>query len=250
LAGFENQGTALSIPYRRRTEKVSGAIAREIVSDMRGLPPFSMLPPEAAMLEKYQVGRASLREALRILEVQGIIAIRPGPGGGPMVAPFDSMNFARTSTLFLHLAGATYQEVLEARIIMEPVMARLAALRQDRDALSQLAEFLSKEEPKDEAEYLLQSGGFHGLLSGLSGNRVLDLEARSLKDMYADRIEGTVFPAEARQGITRHHRQIAQAIIAGNAVRAEKLTRTHMEQYLFYSAERNPGVLDEVVQWR
>ena len=83
------------------------------------------------MLEKYQVGRASLREALRILEVQGIIAIRPGPGGGPMVAPFDSMNFARMTTLYLHLVGATYREVLEARIIMEPVMARLAAQRKD-----------------------------------------------------------------------------------------------------------------------
>lgn len=240
----------MSIPYRRRIEKVSGVIAREIVADMRGLPPMSMLPPEAAMLEKYQVGRASLREALRILEVQGIIVIRPGPGGGPMVAAFDSMNFARTSTLFLHLVGATYREVLEARIIMEPVMARLAAQRKDREALSELEEFLKQAEPADETEYLLQVGGFHGLLSGLSGNRVLDLEARSLKDMYADRIEGMVFPPEARQGITKQHKQIAQAIIAGNPARAEKLTRAHMEEYLFYSADRNPGVLDEVVQWR
>lgn len=250
MTGFESSGPVKSIPFRRRTEKVSGIIAREIVSDMRGLPPLSMLPPEAAMLEKYQVGRASLREALRILEVQGIIAIRPGPGGGPMVAPFDSMNFARMTTLYLHLVGATYREVLEARIIMEPVMARLAAERKDRDALAQLQDFLSRSEPVDESEYLLQSGGFHELLSGLSGNRVLDLDGRSLKDIYADRIEGTIFPPEARQGILRDHRLIAQAIVAGNASRAQKLTQAHMEEYLFYSAERNPGVLDEVVQWR
>jgi GntR family transcriptional regulator, transcriptional repressor for pyruvate dehydrogenase complex len=250
LAGFGSAGSATSIPFRRRTEKVSGVIAREIVSDMRGMPPMSMLPPEAAMLEKYQVGRASLREALRILEVQGIIAIRPGPGGGPMVAPFDSMNFARMMTLYLHLSGATYREVLEARIIMEPVMAKLAAQRRDPDAVSQLREFLARMEPADESEYLLQSGEFHGLLSGLSGNRVLDLEGRGLKDIYADRIEGTVFPPEARQGITRDHKLIAQAIVAGNAAKAEKLTREHMNEYLFYSAARNPGVLDEVVQWR
>jgi GntR family transcriptional repressor for pyruvate dehydrogenase complex len=237
-------------PLRRRTEKVSGVIAREIVADVRGKPPMTMLPPEAAMLEKYQVGRASLREALRILEVQGIIAIRPGPGGGPMVAPFDSMYFARMSTLYLHLLEATYREVLEARIIMEPVMVRLAAQRQDREALSVLEEFLSLDEPADESAYLLQVGGFHGLLSGLSGNRVLDLEGRSLKDMYADRIEGMIFPPEARKGILHDHRQIAKAIMAGNPVRAEKLMRAHMEQYLFWSGERNPGVLDEVVQWR
>src|SRR6201996_4289635 len=250
MAGFANSARPTSIPFRRRTEKVSGVIAREIVSDMRGLPPMSMLPPEAAMLEKYQVGRASLREALRILEVQGIIAIRPGPGGGPMVAPFESMNFARMTTLYLHLAGATYREVLEARIIMEPVMARLAAQRKDPDAVAELQECLAKSVPADESEYLLHTGGFHTLLSGLSGNRVLDLEGRGLKDIYADRIEGTVFPPDTREGIISDHRLIAQAIIAGNANKAENLTRAHMEQYLFYSAARNPGVLDEVVQWR
>jgi GntR family transcriptional repressor for pyruvate dehydrogenase complex len=238
------------LPLRRRTEKVSGVIAREIVADLRGKAPMTMLPPEAAMLEKYQVGRASLREALRILEVQGILAIRPGPGGGPMVAPLDTIYFARMSTLYLHLLEATYREVLEARITMEPVMARLAAQRSDREALEELEKYLSLDEPEDETEYLVQVGGFHGLLSGLSGNRVLDLEGRSLKDMYADRIEGMVFPPEERKGILHDHRQIAKAIIAGNANRAEKLMREHMEQYLFWSGERNPGVLDEVVQWR
>lgn len=250
MAGFASSTPPKSVPFRRRTEKVSGVIAREIVSDMRGLPPMSMLPPEAAMLEKYQVGRASLREALRILEVQGIIAIRPGPGGGPMVAPFDSMNFARMMTLYLHLVGATYREVLEARIIMEPVMARLAAQRKEPGTVTQLQEFLAKSEPSDETEYLMHTGGFHTLLSGLSGNRVLDLQGRGLKDIYADRIEGMVFPPEAREGIVRDHQQVARAIIAGNAAKAEKLTRAHMEEFLFYSAARNPGVLDEVVQWR
>lgn len=237
-------------PLRRRMDKVSSLIAREIVADLRGKPPSTMLPPEAAMLEKYQVGRASLREALRILEVHGIITIRPGPGGGPMVAQLDTVYFARMSTLYLHLLGATYREVLEARIIIEPIMVRSAAQREDREGLGELEQFLALDEPEDESQYLQQAGGFHALISGLSGNRVLDLEGRSLKDMYADRIEGMIFPAEARKGILLDHRRIAEAIIAGNANRAEKLMRAHMEQYLFYSAERNPGVLDEVVQWQ
>jgi DNA-binding FadR family transcriptional regulator len=211
---------------------------------------MTMLPPEAAMLEKYQVGRASLREALRILEVQGIIAIRPGPGGGPVIAPLDSVYFARMSTLYLHLYGATYREILEARIVMEPVMVRFAASREDREALGVLEEFLELDEPEDDSGYLFQVSEFHGLISGLSGNKVLDLQERSLKDIYAGRIEGTVFPAEARESILQDHRQIARAIIAGKAGRAEKLMRAHMEEYLNYSAARNPGVLDEVVQWR
>ncbi len=55
---------------RRRTEKLSEVLAREIVRDIQDLEPSTMLPSEAAMLEKYGVGRASLREALRMLEVQ------------------------------------------------------------------------------------------------------------------------------------------------------------------------------------
>jgi GntR family transcriptional repressor for pyruvate dehydrogenase complex len=235
---------------RRRMDKISSVIARDIVADLRGKPPLTALPPEAAMLEKYRVGRASLREALRILEVHGIITIRPGPGGGPTVAPLDTVYFARMSTLYLHLLDATYREILEARIIIEPVMVRLAAQREDREALGELERFLALAEPADESQYLQQSGGFHGLISGLSGNRVLDLQGRSLKDMYADRIEGMVFPPEAREGILADHRRIAQAIIAGDTSRAEQLMRAHMEEYLFYSAERNPGVLDEVAQWK
>src|SRR6478736_4725215 len=66
-----------------RAEKVSEVVARSIVQDIasRELQPGTMLPPESVMLERYRVGRASLREGLRILEIQGLITIKPGPGG-------------------------------------------------------------------------------------------------------------------------------------------------------------------------
>ena len=69
----------------RRADKVSEVVARAIVHDIvsRGLEPGATLPSEAVMLARFQVGRASLREALRILEVHGLITIKPGPGGGP-----------------------------------------------------------------------------------------------------------------------------------------------------------------------
>jgi GntR family transcriptional repressor for pyruvate dehydrogenase complex len=231
-------------------DKISSVIAREIVHDMRGKPPMTMLPAEAAMLEKYQVGRASLREALRVLEAQGIIIIRPGPGGGPMVAAVDSSDLARMSSLYFHLAGATYNEVLEARMALEPVMARRAAEREDRESLGELEALLTRPQPEDEAEYLLQSSGFHSVVCGLSGNRVLDLQVRALKDLFADRIEGTTFPGAARERIVNDHRRIARAIISGNGARAEKLMREHMIEFLAFSVERNPGVLEETVQWR
>jgi len=84
----------LDIP---RSGKISETIARDILDDIvvRQLPPGTMLASEAVMLDRYGVGRASLREALRILEIHGLIKIKPGPRGGPVVAEVTSSDLGR-----------------------------------------------------------------------------------------------------------------------------------------------------------
>lgn len=194
-------------PVLRRVEKMSEVVAREIVHDMRGLPPATMLPPEAAMLERYRVGRASLREALRILEVHGLIVIRRGPRGGPMVAPVRSEKFADMTSLYLHLAGARYGDVLVARLVLEPLMARLAAERRDTERVGLLEQFVvPPTAPIDDARYIRGSSEFHSVLSGFSGNAVLDLMGRAVLDIYTDRLERMVFPGarSCLDGALRH----------------------------------------------
>src|SRR5258706_16467421 len=97
-----------------RGEKVASLVARRIVRTIvdEGLEPGAPLEPEALMLHRFGVSRASLREALRILETQGLITIKPGPGGGPSVAAVDSTNFARTSTLFFQVLRVRFREVV------------------------------------------------------------------------------------------------------------------------------------------
>lgn len=236
---------------RRRTEKISEVVAREIVHDIRGMEPGTRLPSEAAMVHKYQVGRASVREALRLLEVQGLIVIRPGPGGGPVVAAVDSRHFGRMASLYFHLAEATYQDLAESRLVMEPVMARLAAERQHPDDLAVLREFLETapvaHAPED---YVRRSTEFHSALSGMSGNPVLDLIGRSLKDVYTGRLEGMYFPIETRTRVQEEHAAIAKAIIDGDAARAESLMHRHMREFVDYAKARNPGIFVEIVDWR
>src|SRR6266478_419143 len=116
----------LDIP---RSGKISETIARDILDDIvvRKLPPGTMLASEAVMLDRYGVGRASLREALRILEIHGLIKIKPGPRGGPVVAEVTSSDLGRSATFFFHAVGATFADLLSARVAIEPMMARLAA---------------------------------------------------------------------------------------------------------------------------
>jgi DNA-binding FadR family transcriptional regulator len=238
----------------RRAEKVSEVVARSIVQDIaaRGLTPGTMLPPESVMLERYRVGRASLREGLRILEIQGMITIKPGPGGGPVVAAASSYDFGRMATLHYHGIGATFRELVEARMVIEPMMAALAAERRDPALLAELRRVSDATGAgvADDFAYAAGAADFHGTIAGASGNRILDLFGRSLKDVYTERVSGMIFPIEARQRVYNEHEAIVKAIEAGDARKAEKLMRQHMEEFLRYTVERYPGLLDEVVDWR
>lgn len=239
----------------RRGEKVAVIIAREIVHDIvdRGLTVGAKLPAEGEMLEKLGVGRATLREALRILEVQGLISIRPGPGGGPVVVGATSSDFGSMATLFYQMRGATFRELIEARLIVEPLMARLAAERRDVDSLDRLqnaidaARVAAVEVDKD---WTRTSSDFHGVVAGLSGNRVLDLFGEALKEVWAARVSSNIFPAQSREQVRQDHEAIAAAIADGNGEKAEELMREHMREFSGYVAERYSGLLDEVVDWR
>ena len=238
-----------------RAEKVSEVVARSIVQDIasRDLQPGTMLPPESVMLERYRVGRASLREGLRILEIQGLITIKPGPGGGPVVGQANSRDFGRMATLHYQAVGATFRELVEARLIIEPLMAGLAAATRNRQLLDELRIMSdrTREGLQDDFEYSSSASDFHGAMAGASGNRILDLFGKSLKDAYSERIRSSfIFPLEARQRVQEDHEAIIAAIEEGDADKARKLMTEHMEEFAGFVAERYPGLMDEVVDWR
>src|SRR6266540_3841108 len=85
------------MPALAPAAKLSQRIARQIASEIsdRRLRPGDKLEAESTMLARFGVGRPSLREALRILEDQGLIMLKPGPGGGPVVADLGSRQFGR-----------------------------------------------------------------------------------------------------------------------------------------------------------
>lgn len=236
----------------RRADKVSEVVARAIVHDIvdRGLEAGSTLPAEAIMLSRFKVGRASLREALRILEVHGLITIKPGPGGGPIVSTPTSGNFGRMATLFFQLDGATFRELVETRLVLEPVMARLAAIRQDPETLTALRANVEEGLRSTDEQHTRIGTEFHGLMAGASGNRVLDLMSSAIRDVFYERVTSSLFPPGDRNRLHHDHAAIVKAIEKGDAKAAERLMRTHMEEIVERSEERLPGMLDEIVDWR
>ena len=105
------------------------------------------------MGEQYQASRGSVREALRLLEVQGLVHLKPGPGGGPVVGTVDPANLARMVALYFHLNASTYGELLESQALLEAQCAQRAATNPDRREV--LRPFLQPETPDSEVGYRL-----------------------------------------------------------------------------------------------
>lgn len=236
----------------RRSEKVAQSIAREIVRDLSGLSPGTVLPSESSMLERYNVSRGSLREALRILEVQGLIAIKPGPGGGPMFLGPDSLDLGKTQTLFFHLLGARYTDLLDALVRIEPMMARMAAEQAAGEQVESLRPFLAKpvEEAQDTDSYRNHSDTFHGLLAYACGNPVLTLLAQSLRDIVMARIGPVVFSdSRDREAIIKKHGAVAEAIFKGKPDLAERLMREHLADFRDRVLAHKASLVNEKVDW-
>ena len=96
----------------------------------------------------------------------------------------------------------------------------------------------------------MTSADFHGVVTSMSGNRILDLVAESLKEVWFDRVAGTAYEPEERERERKDHEAIARAIAAGNGSRAERLMRVHMEEFTAEVAAKYPGMMDEVVDWK
>jgi GntR family transcriptional repressor for pyruvate dehydrogenase complex len=251
----------VAIPYAqpdlaraRRSSKIAETVAREILSDIvsRRLEPGEAMGSEAQMLARYGVARASLREALRLLEVHGLIYIRSGPGGGAVVGMPTVTGFGRTATMYLQMAQATMSELHEALIVIEPVLARYAAEHQHPNQLTALKD--NEREAKaislrDDVSYRALVGDFHDIFTNSSGNRLLDLFTGGLRSISTHRLKTAVATPSARAQIVRDHAEIAAAIFAGNGAEAESLMRAHNENVIAQRRKREGALFSEVINW-
>ncbi|OUS83987.1 hypothetical protein CA951_40595 [Rhodococcus sp. NCIMB 12038] len=232
---------------RASGEKVASQIARAIVRDIvqRGLSEGASLPPEPAMLEQYRVGRPTLREALRILEVNGLITIKPGRSGGPKVRRSDTSNLASQLSLHFMSRRVTYADVSSARRAIEPTLARLAALNATEAERQQLAELIHRtDQPRPRGSDLLaESLAFHRLVAVISHEPVLGPLSVSLQFILNPR-RSEQEHSRTWKRLMSEHIPLGEAIIRGDAEQAEQLMAEHMSHYPPVKAH------EEILDWQ
>lgn len=238
----------------RRTGKTSERIARRILRDIRErrLAPGTYLDSESVMAEHFGVGRASVREALRILEINGLVTIKTGPGGGPVVATPSSSDFGQMTTLHLQAMGTTYRQLLQARVNIEAMLAGLAAARPGPEAGELVMAALEsghRNSRSDDLTYAAAHSDFHAAVSEAAGDPVAALSANAFRDIWTTRVTAVLFPPEQRPGIEAAHVSLAHAIVAHDAREAERLMREHLGYYQRYCELRYPARLDDIVDW-
>ena len=237
-----------------RPLKTSESVARDIVDDIvrRQLGEGDGLPSEAAMLEQYGVSRESLREGLRLLEVQGLISIRRGPGGGPIVGSVDPANLGRTSTLYYHLAGATYAELFDAWEASEIIVAELAARNPDRHAVrAAMAPYRAADDHGGTIEEFVTAHiEFHTVLATLTRNKVMQLSLMAVGQIVTHHVVVDFDPRDAGGMIEADHRQIADAVAAGHPRQARDLMATHIRAVIETYEREIGSQLDALIEWR
>jgi GntR family transcriptional repressor for pyruvate dehydrogenase complex len=251
IRSYNSNGAGL----QRGSSKVAVQLARQLVEEVmeHGLLPGDRLASESEMMQEYAVGRATVREALRLLEMQGLISMKTGPKGGPVLEQLRPADFARMATLHFQMRGSTYHDVYVALLAVEPLMARLAAEAQDPGGLDRLRQIVAEAEEmdleQDRRAFFYNSINFHATVCSISGNSVLDLFGSSLLAVHRPRSRSTITPLPLRAHVRTMHQLIAQAIFEGKGELAEKLMREHVLDFRKQQVELNSAEVHEHVKW-
>jgi GntR family transcriptional regulator, transcriptional repressor for pyruvate dehydrogenase complex len=224
----------------RMAELVASSLRRRIIGGELG--DGAELPREAELLAEFGVSRPSLREALRILETEGLIRIRRGKVGGGVVQVPTAQSTAYHLGLTLQSRGATLRDIAQARVVLEPACAGLAA---GQDARARKALVVRLNALIDENELCVGESyaftekalEFHAAVVELCGNTTVALLAgvveavwSSQERHWAQRVaSGGEYPdSKYQKEVILAHRAVVEAIAQGDVDTATRLMRGHL----------------------
>ena len=215
--------------------KASDVLADELRERIlrREFPEGTALPPERELVTQTRMSRTTVREALRILEVQGLVQIRTGRSGGAFVQRPGQESIASSVSLLIRGRRIRMAALLETRESIEPSCAQLAAkYRTDADleALERANDAIQTDGTL--ADFLTANIDWHIAVAVASHNELLTGFMLALsRAIYASTDNQGFIDAEVRRTTLRAHRTITEAIRRQDPDAAVRRMNRHVHAY-------------------
>ena len=232
MSGQGDDNTEEAMRKDTTNGRVSETITRRIrkaITEGR-LAPGEKLPAEREMAQRLRASRVSVREAYRSLAEAGLVSIRRGAEGGAFIADFDPVPVSRSVTFLLRLGRTSHDELTEARALLEPSVARLAARRAGPEELARLEELLRTEQaaPRGSGEARCLHLEFHHRVADCARNLPLAILVRAMTDFSSEVAQDLVISSEFHAHIVGDHARIFEAIRAHDEAGAAAAMLRHV----------------------
>ena len=229
-----NPGARVVVPKAARL--VAETLRERILA--HDFAPGTHLPAVDVLLEEFGVSRATLREALNVLESEGLVTLRRGPGGGAIVTAPDGLAITSSLEALLRFEGTTVEQIMEVRLVVDPLAGRLAAERAEVIDLELVRQ--SVERQRDPAvldsyeRWFEENLYFHWAIAAASHNPLVRILSESLHNIVLTgglRVEMTT--EERRRSVSEHeaiYERIADRDPDGAATRLHE----HVDRSLYF----------------
>jgi GntR family transcriptional regulator, transcriptional repressor for pyruvate dehydrogenase complex len=192
-----------------------------------GMKSGERLPAEAELMEEYGFSRGTVREAIRLLESDGLIHVRRGPRGGIEVSEPDVSQVTRSLAVLFAYDGTPVSDLMNFRLVIEPGAAAMAA----RDATPEQRARLLTATQMNGDESIPHSVDFHRELGTATNNGFMSTILTAVYEVLEWQTNTQQLSSEQQADTSKAHLAIARAISSGNASRAERAMRNHIEEY-------------------
>lgn len=201
--------------------------------------PGSRLTSEAELTAEFGLGRVTVREAVRMLERDGLVEVKRGPEGGIFVRYPDGRQLSEAFALLFTIDGTTLGEFADFRTEVEPRVARLAAENATLEQRREITE-IARAEAAGESW-----ADIHAAIAAACGNGVYSLVLQALHVSLETHFRQDRITRADREGTHHAHTRLAEAIAKSDGAAAERVMRKHLQQYTAFM--HNTGLAEEPI---
>ncbi|RHW37458.1 FadR family transcriptional regulator [Lysinibacillus yapensis] len=196
---------------------------------------------EREIVDKWSCSRATAREALLLLEFEGLITTKPGSRGGVFVREPNSKSLVRSFQTSISFNHVSHEDITEIRIEIESLCAKWASLRATEEDLN----YISKVMGKLEKELTIKGSAveenieFHMAIANATHNQVVIMLMKTIESLVYEDSLRFEYTAKQKEEIINAHRKIFDAIANKNPEAAERRMRQHLEAYRRETSDKN-----------